>query len=389
MVQALGEASYEARTNATLRLIGVGSEARPELEKAAAGADVEQALRAKRILQIFDSLYFLDTEIVIGFSQSSTRWDEPVSINFTFNNQGASPTRIPFELDAKKREALGAEAMQVADMLDAAEWLHVFAPSGAEVALRVDDIAKDERVVQVVEERLSGGPASTINPQSRAGLAIKDFNRGWARFPLLETGEYTAFLEYVPAWNDESLAKARVGVARSNTTTITVQEAAPPAVSRSGVEAEVAVERSGDELIARLINHSDVPVFVNTNFGMSTPLANATWIIEQGERRVEVPLNPGGSWRDFNGDNLVEVKAGDSIELARASLDSLKKEASRLSLDLIAATVSFTYSNFCDASWQSREGKSFGGGEAPAALKKPLPHRMLTTRQTSPAVPAN
>ena len=39
LVQALGEASYEARTNATLRLIGVGSEARPELEKAAAGAD--------------------------------------------------------------------------------------------------------------------------------------------------------------------------------------------------------------------------------------------------------------------------------------------------------------------------------------------------------------
>jgi hypothetical protein len=387
LVQDLGEASYEARTKATLRLIAIGSKARPILEKAATGNDVEQSLRAKRILQILDSLYFLDAEVHLAFSQSSVRWDEPVSLTLTFTNKSDLPSQVPFELDANKRKSLRGDALQVADMLDVAEWLHLFSPSGAAISLRVDDISKDAEIVQVVEERINGGPLSKLDPAARVSVGIKDFNRGWARFPLLDAGDYTAFLEYVPAWNDESLAKARVGVVRSNTATITVTQAAPAAVSRTGVEAEVTIEPAGQELIARLINHSDLPAVVNTNFGSGTPMAHAFWALDEGERRIEAPVAPDATWRDFTGDKLVELKAGESLILARTSRDALVKEATRAGLDVDKTAAIFTYSNFCDSTWQAAQGKGLGGDQAPEALRRPLPRRMLTTRQSSAAVP--
>jgi hypothetical protein len=389
-IRDLGHPSYETRSRATRLLCAAGMAAYEPLQAAAAGDDVETALRAKDILSTLDRLMFSGVDVSFGFSEAKASWDTPVELRLTMSNRSRHPARVPFVLDPALRDGMPEVARQVADMLDLAEWLTVRGPDGDDVQLRVDDIAADPAIEQVVAERVDGGPASTIAPGGQAVVVLKNFNRGWARYPLLDAGTYTLVFDYVPAWEDAALAKEQAGRVRAEPVSIEVYRAAPPAVSRHGEEVSVRLVRSGDALVAELTNRFDQPLLLNKNFGPVPPFAQGRWICEIGSDLIAVPASggPARSWADFDKSLLVEVAPGASEELDRRLLPTLRQRIADSSRRRPAACqVHFSYSSLCDGRWQMRQGQLLlGNAAAPPVLRDPLPLHLRAIWQRSDVI---
>lgn len=387
LVHTLGDPAHDERMFATRRLCAIGIEAREFLQAAAESTDVEAALRAKQLLAVFDRLWFSGADVSLSFSKPIIDWLEPVDLKVTMTNRLAYPARVPFDVDPGVRGD-DDDARQVADMLDLAEWLKVRAPDGRELDLRVDDIGGEPAVFAVVQSRLTGGPGGALAPGEQITVTARAFNRGWARYPLLDRGEHTVMLDYVPDWTDDVLAAARVGRVVSSPATVTVRDGAAPTVSRSGIQTDLIVERNGTYLIARLVNRTDQPLLINTNFGGAAPFADGRWVYELDQTRRDLPIvpKPGASWHDFKPELLVEVGPGESVELTRIPVSDLRKNLMDAGVDLSGDrwSVHFTYANLCDRQWQTRQGPSLLGNEnAPPFFQKPLPRRTLSARQGS------
>jgi len=388
LVRDLGDRSYEVRTNATRRLCAVGLPATEALRRAAEGPKAEIALRARAVLDTLDRLLFAGVDIELAFTASSIRWDEPVDLELRLHNRCPYPSRVAFEPDAAKRAEATKDAAQVGAMLDVADWLRVRGPDGRDIELRVDDILTDESVAAAVDERVRGGGAVLLPPGERAVLSIPSFNRGWARYPLLDAGEYTVSFDYTPPWEDEALAAERAGRVMSNTARVKVTTSAPQAVTRSRREALLSLEPEGTVLVAALTNTSDLHVMVNANFGASAPFAQAHWVYGLGEARHEIAAfarGPSG-WRQFDASKLVELAPGERVVLARIGLDLLRQSFATEggAVDGAGWTVHFTYSSLLDRQWQLRQGDALRShDEVPEVLRSPLPRRMLSARLAS------
>jgi hypothetical protein len=170
-------------------------------------------------------------------------------------------------------------------------------------------------------------------------------------------------------------------------------------ISREGAEADLTLEREGEMLEARFVNHSDRPVHINLNFGPSVPFADGRWLVESGSMRREIPSVSKASpiWLDFEAAKIIEVRAGESVSIAKISVDDMQAAVQPVGgLNPFAqdagrrndATVAFTYSNQCDRQWQARQGSAMvNGSNVPQGLRDPLPPRLLSTRQTSNRIP--
>ena len=391
LIAELGDPSYEVRTAATRRLCAIGMPARARLRKAAEGDDVETALRAKNLLAVLDQIQFAGLDVLLSFSKSSIAWNESVDLRVTLINDSAYSGRVPFETDPGRRaerRKWSVNALQVGDMLDLAELITVRGPDGREIDLRVDDILADPRVEVAVRERLDIGPMGVIDAGKSVALTLNAFNRGWARYPLLDRGRYDIVLDYVPPWEDELLKTQRVGRVVSNPATITVTAGAPDTVSRGGEEASLRIERNAESLVAVLINRTDQPVLVNKNFGLAAPFAQGRWVYTLNDSIVDVPVLPKRrvSWDDFDQTLLVEVPPGGSLEVVRGDLKVIHQALAAAGADLSGTewTVHFSYSNLCNRRWQERQGARLRDDpKVPQVLQEPLPPRMLSTRQTS------
>ncbi len=389
----LGDPSYAVRTHATRRLCSIGAGATDALRLAAASDNVEVALRARGIVDIVERVWFSGVTVSLSLSNEATPWGEPVDLLIVLENRSASDARIPFDLHQSERTALSGDARQVADMIDAADFLRIAGPDGQEVALRVDDITVDPTVAAAVQKRIDHEPVSLLSAGEKATLRLRAFNRGWARFPMLDRGAYRIVLDYAPPWDDAELADARVGRVVSNEALLTVTQAAPPGVSRRGLETTVALEQQGEWLVAHLVNRADQTAIVNKNFGASPPFAQARWIYDRDGALRDVPFVPkaNAALADFDGAALVEVTPGQSIELARIATVDLRARLTQGGVDLRDDhwEAYFSYSNLCDRSWQSKQHTSFlENPAAPDVLRKPLPRRIITGWHSSNRVRA-
>lgn len=381
LIRDLSHPSYEKRMSATRRLCVVGMSAYDRLKGAAAGDDVERALRAQDVLATLQQLCFSGVEISLAFSKTKIAWDESVDLAILFDNRSSHPARVPFEIDPAARARVRGDARQVADILDLAEWLRILGPNGREVSLRINDIAADPAVEGVVQVRASGDPFAVLPPHQRVTITVTAFNRGWARFPLLDRGPYRAVLDYVPAWRDRALADARVGRVVSKPATLEVTTAAPATVSRHGLDASIVAALEQGFVVARWMNRSDQTALINTNFGPSPPFAQGRWICEHGSlaRDLRLEDHAGATWQDFDPALVQEVEPGRSIELARISVNELKRRLPDAGLDQRAREweVHFSYANLCDLRWQQSQGAALlGNPQAPPFLRKPLPLRL-------------
>jgi hypothetical protein len=396
LIRDLGDASFQKRTFATRRLCAIGMDAREQLARAAAGDEFETALRARKILETLDALLFAGVEITLKASRTNVPWDDPVDLHVHMTNRSKYPARVPFELDEERRAALTADARQVGDRLDVGDLLRVSGPDGRPVELRVDDFLAAADVLAEVESRLDAGPTSVIGPGREATLIVKAFNRGWARYPLLDKGAYSFVLDYTPNWNDAVLNEQRVGYVVSNELVVEVSRAAPAAVSRVGIEAGLSLRISDHDLVAELVNRADQPIWINRNFGPTPPFAWGRWVVEVAQLQQEIPTPAPVSptWGDFQSAQLVEVRPGAVVEVARIEVKTLRAEVKQELKDAARRTwkVHFRYSNVCDRRWQRSQdliGSDVPG--IPPVLKELLPRRMLASVVTSEAIelPAN
>lgn len=392
LVSDLGAASYGTRTHATRRLWAIGMPARDRLVEAARAESPEVALRAKRLLKVFDTFLFHGVEVELKFSKTRVAWNEPVDLHVTLVNRSGFPARVPIETDTGRRSELSGDPRQVADMLDVGEWLQVLGPSGRPVGLRVDDINLDHSIAEVVRLRVTDGPFSELAPNERATITVRRFNRGWARMPLLDAGRYVVQFDYTPTWEDEVLSDAQVGRVVSRQATITVTESAPDTVSRRGPEAGVTIERNGNDLVAMMTNRTDQPMHINLNFGTAPPFAVGRWVYDHAGNMKEASSveRAGVSWRDFRPESLAEIAPGASVELTRIPVKKLFQRLAEngAAMEGRSWELYFTYSNLCDRNWQRREQDMLDAhASAPDCLKKPLPRRILTGWHTSNRIP--
>lgn len=388
LIRDLSDRSYEVRTVATRRLCAIGAPAREMLEAAASGPDTEASIRAKRVLKIVGQLYFSGVDVSLSFVPPEAPWDSPVELRLTFTNQGQHPALVPFALG--QMDNSNKDARQVGNMLDAAEWLHVRSPQGQEIDLRVDDITSDPAVNAEVQQRLKAGSSSILQSGQAAVLTVPAFNRGWARYPLIEQGEYSVSLRYDPTWEDEDLKAQGIGRVVSNSAKLTILSSAPPAVSRTGAEATLTLSVEGPILIARLTNRSDQVLHVNKNYGRGMPFAEGSWVYSFGDafHEISASAKPSVHWTDFDTSLLVAVPPGETLEMAATEVGTLRQAFERAGADLSGGrwTVFFAYSNSCDRQWQMHEGQNpvdADGQRAPKVLPNPLPRRILSSRHVS------
>lgn len=391
LVEQLSDPSYDRRMAATRKLCAAGQPALPSLRRVAEGSDREAALRARKIIQALERILFAGVEVRLESDRNSLGWDEPAQVRLIFENKSRFPARLPFPASSGQSEGDSGDARQVGMMIDASDWLLVTNSAGREVELRVDDIADDPEVLRVVQERLQGGPVTELTPGDRMVIVLDQFNRGWARYPMLDAGEYRVTMRYVPEWSDPVLAEQKIGEVRSNELMLRVERGAPETVSRAGAKAEVAVRRENDEFVATITNRNDQSILVNTNYGVSAPFAEILWVYERDGRRetMSAASSTGRTWSDFDTVRFRKVDAGSSLELARIGVADLATRMGDAGKGVQAGEglIAFSYFNLCDKNWQIREQANLDrDAETPAALRSPLPRQLLSTRLTSSSV---
>lgn len=388
MTAQLSDPVYAKRVGATRRLCAIGTPAMESLGRAAASDDMEAALRARKVLKVLERVYFGGVEVRLESDRASFEWDEPIEVRMILENRSHYAARIPFLTGTDQSDSDSADARQVASMVDASDWLVVQNAQGREVELRVDEISDDPAVLRVIQDRLAGGPVSRMEPGQRASVTLTAFNRGWARYPMLDEGAHTVSFRYVPEWIDPVLAEQRVGEVRSNTLTLRISKAAPESISRRGAQAELTLQRDQNDLVASLTNHSDRMMLINTNYGVSAPFAVMQWAYDRDGRRsvVAASAESGRNWSDFAASRFVPLDAGRSLELARTSIADLERALGRSGelAPVADAAISVSYFNLCDRQWQMREQANLDKDEsAPAVLKSTLPRQLLSARLTS------
>jgi hypothetical protein len=386
LIRRLGDPSYEVRTRATRELCKIGHRAGAALKKAAAGDEFEIALRAASLLEVIDSVYFGGCRVELSAEPRRIAWDQTLEVVVTIRNESDYPAQIPLELSELRRRLVSADAQQVGDMVDLADYLRVVSPDGRQVDLKVDDILTDLQVADAIEWRAESGPVGELPPGRTLEFSLGEFNRGWARYPLLARGMYKIVFEYDPQWDDEEFRRAGVGRVRSKPLEIEVTEASPPMVRPRAPAALVAVERNGEALVARLTNCDDLPVWVNLNWGsVEPPFSQLVWRVAteaspEGVRVGQAAAPP--PLKAFDRERLTNLPPGATAELGAVSIASLLKvplvqglpagQSFRVRVELV---------NQCDLVWQRQQEPSMlDNPRVPAALQSPLPRRMLTGR---------
>lgn len=273
-------------------------------------------------------------------------------------------------------------------MLDVGDLLKLRTLGGADVHLRLDDSSADPAVEAVLRERLEGGPVQVLPSGERVTLTARFFNRGWARYALLDAGVYVATLRYMPAWDDARLRKQQIGAVVSNEARLEVTRGAPESVSRVGIELAINLRRDKDDLVAELTNRLDQVAFVNLNFASDVPFATGRWVWELDGKRRDVPVitSAGSTVQDFEASRLVRAGPGESVELARIRLadfeGALKEQGALLTGD--RWSVYFEYVNRCNRRWQRRMGSELiGNSSTPAIFRTLLPRLIPSSRHAS------
>ncbi len=392
LVRSLGDPSYKSRVDATRRLCAIGPRATAALKRAREGKEPEIALRAGKLLEAFEQLLFSGMEITLRISKKRITWDEPVDLIVTMANRSAYDSLVPVTLPIDGANSPDNEhARQVAGMIDLGDWLLVRAPGGKEVSLHADDIDAEPAVADVVRQRLEEAPIGTLPPGESVTLTLPAFNRGWARFRMLDKGRYSVRLVYVPQWEDDQLLTNRVGAVESNVATVDVTSTAPSTVSRRGRERSLTVSIRGTDVRASLTNHLDRAVHINTHFGTGVPFAKGVWIAMSGDTRREVSVHADlpSLWQQFDSALIVKVPPGGTIVLAETPWTDLRQRLTEAGADFGTGhwTLQFSYGNLLDRKWQRRHpAEQSGGNQLPPGLRDPLPLWMPVTRLTSEAV---
>ena len=313
LVDALSDPSYEVRQAAVEKLYAAGPAVLDALAKVTQRDDFEAALRARNLIKRIQKLFFVGAKIELSASHKQIRWDEPVSLRIKIINPSDFPIHLPFLV--KNRDSIDTDpmAVQMGNLLDAADFLRVVGPDGKAADPVVDDLRGEPSLEAALDTRVYAEPASLLAPHGEFILNVPDFNRGFARYRMLRKGTYRLQFAYVPEWDDPKMR--------------------------------------GREFVVRLTNTHDRPMGVNLNLG-NRGLANYAhlewqWQTPTAILRADQPIiDPP----PLDTERLVKLKPGQSIELFRTDLDRLQTlpEFEQMGHNGETATLVVRYSNILD-----------------------------------------
>lgn len=391
LVRKLGDERYTVRVDATRRLCALGPQTAVAL-KDALQVGGETSLRAQRLLSIFDQCFFWGAAVELSFSAPTIRWDESVDLLIRIRGAAAHPVRLPFELTPAEPGTRLTDAQQVGVLFDIADFLRITDPDGNGItAPTTDDLADDPDVQSVIDARAENTITTFLPPGEELTIRVENFNRGWSRYRLLDSGKYDVSFEYYPEWSDPQLAAAEIGRVVGNSASIEVVAAAPPAVSRDGADAGLEIVREEKRLAAYLVNHRDKAMRFNTAFGSTAPFAQFSWSCTRAdESEVDIPLATlKKNASQFQLADLREVAPGDRILIAETTVADLFADFSRASAGAEASRlrVRAVYNNVVTRNWQRRENVLDDKSDTwPETLRGLLPPRILATRQSSDSI---
>ena len=351
LVDALSDPSYEVRQAAVEKLYAAGPAVLDALAKVTQRDDFEAALRARNLIKRIQKLFFVGAKIELSASHKQIRWDEPVSLRIKIINPSDFPIHLPFLV--KNRDSIDTDpmAVQMGNLLDAADFLRVVGPDGKAADPVVDDLRGEPSLEAALDTRVYAEPASLLAPHGEFILNVPDFNRGFARYRMLRKGTYRLQFAYVPEWDDPKMREDGIGKVVSNALTLTVTQPAPDLILNATREIRVELERVGREFVVRLTNTHDRPMGVNLNLG-NRGLANYAhlewqWQTPTAILRADQPIiDPP----PLDTERLVKLKPGQSIELFRTDLDRLQTlpEFEQMGHNGETATLVVRYSNILD-----------------------------------------
>ncbi|HSW47364.1 MAG TPA: hypothetical protein VLM89_17510 [Phycisphaerae bacterium] len=290
VVGQLGHPSPTRRKAAMRQLAAWGPLACDALREAAGADDLETALSARDLLAQIESAFFLGAEIRLEVGRPRIAWDEATTLAFRVRNPTTAPIRVPWpkQTTAATRPS-SDDAEQVGRMLDVADYLTVAGPDDHEIEPRLDPIDADEKVAQVVASRANSQPPfSAVAPGQESTLEVCQFNRGWARYPLLQAGVYHITFEHQPTWKDAAWMAEGLGRVRAGPVTIEVVRAAPDKIRLASRPLELRLDRRGEVFEAKAVSTWDRSVWLNLNLGPDLErFAQVRWRFEPGDGQEE------------------------------------------------------------------------------------------------------
>ncbi len=351
LLDDLSDPSYEVRQAAVKKLYAAGPAVLDALAKVTKSDDFEAALRARNLIKRIQKLFFVGAKIELSASHKQIRWDEPASLRIRIINPSDFPIHLPFLVKNRGSIDIDPLAVQMGNLLDAADFLSVVGPDSKAADPVVDDLRGEPSLEAALDTRVYAEPASLLAPHSEFILNVPDFNRGFARYRRLRKGTYRLQFAYVPEWDDHKMREDGIGMVVSNALTLTVTQPAPDLILDARREIRVGLECVGREFVVRLTNTHDRPMGVNLNLG-NRGLADYAhlewqWQTLAGVVRAEQPvIDPP----PLDTEKLVKLKPGQSIELFRADLNRLKTLPGfeHMGQDGEKTTLEVRYSNILD-----------------------------------------
>jgi hypothetical protein len=361
MIDQLSHPAPDRRADAIRQLAKWGPAAFPELRRAAKEADLETALSARDLLRELEGAILIGARVRLQAEPAQATWNEPVTLIVTVHNPTADPIRLPWSSRSASSTTRPAgddpmpDDQQVAALLDAGEYLTVHSPRGQELAPRVDPLERDAKVMDAVQIRAGeDAPCHELPPGQTSYLLIPGFNRGWARYPMLEPGRYTIAFAYQPQWDDENWIKQEFGLVRAEPITLEITGTPPPAILLGDVPMRLILEPAGDVLEAAVENLWDRPQWINLNLnGDLFTHGKLEWTLEKNTYSHEESLeSPSDRFlRDeestgpfYKRDHVKKLDPAERLTIARIGRNELIRRGQTIGLSSDATwRISLSY----------------------------------------------
>jgi hypothetical protein len=329
-VRFLNHPSPARRREAIRKLAGWGRLAFPELKRAANDRNHEVALAARELLEELEAAILIGARVRLEVSRSPVSWDEPFDLILHVDNCSNAEMRVPWPKPTT--QPADPDAAQVAAMLDVADFLDVVGKDGEVIDLRVDAIEHNAEVYAAVNVRAGEDPPTHVVPANQSvELVIPSFNRGWARYPLLEEQTYTIRFRYQPAWKNLTWVEDGFGLITSDPVRIEVTQAAPDRIRMARRPVALHLAEEGQRLEVRIENTWDRPQWINTNVGRNLRQgATLQWRWDKGGLFPEKHRLDIGAIKDsapFDPQHVRKVKPGETIIIQSFALDKLQQQA--------------------------------------------------------------
>lgn len=294
---------------------------------------LEAALSARDLLAELQSAILIGARVRLEVDRARVAWNEP----FTLTVQALNPTGEKIEVpwpaggDLPATRPAERDAHQVGALLDAGDFLVVAGPDGDALEPRVEPIERDPAVYDAVNIRARGTPPShTVSAGGTDRLAIREFNRGWARYPMLAAGRYTIRFSYQPQWKDKSWTKEQFGLVESEPIRVEVTQGAPEAIRTAETPLRLSTRAAGDFLVAEVESLWDRELWLNLNLGEDI-ITHAQlqwqmrWEKDQGGEEEPARWTPDSTGDRFRPELMRVVKPGGKLAVGKVRAATLRE----------------------------------------------------------------